>query len=129
MSQAPGVEDLTVYQGAYWAQQLLWKDEAGSPVDVSGYTARMQIRRTIDATDVLLELTTENGGITLGPSPVPPAAPDYNILLEIQAAATATLPATLDDHKWRYDLELVPAGGKVVRLLMGKLVVSLEVTR
>lgn len=126
MSEAPAVLDLTVYQGAYWSQTLLWKDEAGNVIDLTGYTARMQIRKTVDATDVVKEIT-DGSGITLGPNTTP--TPDYTILLELQADETAALPATLDDHKWKYDLELVPPGGKVVRLAMGKLIVSLEVTR
>jgi hypothetical protein len=122
ISAEPADLDIEVFQGAYWSQAILWKDSSDVPVPLGGYTARMQVRRHVDAEDVLLELTTGNGRITLGPG-------DGEILLEIEAAATADLPATQFDRKWRYDLEMVPAGGQVRRLAMGKFVVSLEVTR
>jgi hypothetical protein len=47
----------------------------------------------------------------------------------MSAAVTAALPATPFDRRWRYDLEMVPPGGQVRRLLMGRFVVSPEVTR
>jgi hypothetical protein len=125
VSAEPAVQNLEVFQGAYWSQRLEWQDSGGSPIDLTGYTARMQVRKTIEADDVVIELTTANGRITLG-DPLPT---DGVILLEIEATATDDLPATLSDRKWRYDLELIPAGGQVRRLMMGKFVVSLEVTR
>ncbi len=125
MSAEPAVQNLEVFQGAYWSQRLEWQDSNGDAIDLTGYTARMQVRKTFESEDVVIALTTENGRITLGdPDPT-----DGVILLEIEADATDDLPATLSDRKWRYDLELVPAGGQVRRLLQGRFVVSLEVTR
>ena len=126
MSVEPAVVDLEVFQGAYWSQRLLFKDETDTPIDFTDYTARMHVRRTVDAGgDPIIALTTENGRITIGE----PDPDDGVVLLEIEAAATDDLPATPSDRRWRYDLELVPAGGQVERRLMGKFVVSLEVTR
>jgi hypothetical protein len=129
VSAEPAEHNIEVFQGAYWTETILWKDSAGDPVDVSGYTARMQVRRTFENETPELELTTTNGRITLGLIEDPPGTPLYNILLEIEATATAALEATFSDRRWRYDLELVPAGGQVRRLMMGKFKVSLEVTR
>jgi hypothetical protein len=112
-------------QGAYWSQDLLWEDENGDPVDLTGYTARMQIRRRVRDTDPLIELIEGSTGasrITLGGTA-------GTILLEIDADATAELPATQFDRRWYYDLEMVPAGGQVRRLLQGRIIVSPEVTR
>jgi hypothetical protein len=125
VSAEPAVVNLDVFQGAYWSQRIEWQDALAAPVDLTGYTARMQVRKTFDSDDVIVELTTTNGRITLG-DPLPT---DGVILLEIEATATDDLPATLSDRKWRYDLELVPAGGQVRRLMQGKFIVSLEVTR
>lgn len=36
-----------------------------TPEDYAGCTARMQLRREVNSPDVILELTTENGGIEL----------------------------------------------------------------
>lgn len=129
MSAEPATHDIEVFQGAYWSQTLLWKDGDGNPVDLTGYTARMQVRRTFEDPTPEIELTTENGRITLGLVEDPPGTPLYNILLEIEAGATEDLAATVSDRRWRYDLELVPPGGQVRRLLQGKFKVALEVTR
>lgn len=137
MSAEPGTQNLDVYQGAYWSQTILWKDSTGAAIDTSTYTARMQVRRTFEDPNVVILLETNpkpgggvgNGRITLGIVEDPPGTPIYNVLLEIEATATDDLPATLADRVWRYDLELVPAGGQVRRLLMGKFKVWLEVTR
>jgi len=126
VSAEPALLDLEVFQGAYWSQRLVYEDSAGDPINLTDYTARMQVRRTVDETgDPIVELTTGNGRITLGD----PTPTDGVVLLELEADDTADLPATPSDRKWRYDLELVPAGGEVRRLTMGKFVVSLEVTR
>lgn len=125
MTVAPGIEDFTIYQGADFDQYLLWKDSDGNVVDVSGYTARMQIRRHITSADPELELTTSDGRITLAHVVGPP---EYNILLHISATDTAALEATASSHRWFYDLELVN-GSNVRRLLQGRVNVSLEVTR
>jgi hypothetical protein len=136
MSADPALYNIEVFQGADWSQHLLWKDSDGNPIDLTDYTARMEARSTFDSPDVLLLLETDpkpgggagNGRITLGLVSNPPD-PDYNILLEIEAAATAALPAKPGFTSWVYDLEMVSSGGLVRRLLMGRFVVSLEVTK
>lgn len=127
MSADPASVDLTIYQGAYWSKSILWEDSNDVPIPLAGYTARMQIRKKIQSDTVIALLATSevvvrDGDITIGPS-------DGVILLELDAAATAALPATPSDHRWFYDLEMVPAGGQVRRLMMGRITVSLEVTR
>lgn len=87
-------------------------------VDLTGYTARMQMRTAVGATDVLVDLTTENSGITLD-------AATGEITLSMSATDTAALA-------WRqavYDLELVAPSGFVTRLAEGSVQVTPEVTR
>jgi hypothetical protein len=89
-----------------------------TPHDLAGYTARMQIRAAIGASDVLLELTTENGRIAIDDAA-------KRIDLVVAAADTAAIT-------WAgavYDLELVSPGGEVLRPIFGKVTVSDEVTR
>jgi hypothetical protein len=110
---------LKIDQGATFIKDVTWK--AGKPavaVDLTGAKARMQIREKIDAPAVLLELTTENGGIALGGAA-------GTVALRIEAVATAAIT-------WRtgvYDLEIEFADGTVRRLLFGGVSVSPEVTR
>jgi tRNA threonylcarbamoyladenosine modification (KEOPS) complex Pcc1 subunit len=107
----------TADQGATFSQVITWKDSTDSPIDLTGYTARMQIRQKVSSS-VALALTTENGRITLGNS-------SGTISLYVTATDMAALPA----GPYTYDIELVSGSGAVSRLLMGTFVVRSEVTR
>jgi hypothetical protein len=113
------IVNLTIEQGADWSQPLQWK--TGTPavaVNLTGYTARMQVRRTAASTEKTVELTTENGRITI-------TAGTGTVALSLTAAVTAAIVAGV----YVYDLELVSSGGIVTRLVQGTFTVSAEVTR
>lgn len=81
-------------------------------VDLTGYTARMDIKATGQTT---VSLTTENSRITLGA--------DGTITLSIPATTTATMGAGV----YAYDLELV-SGSTVTRVIEGAATVSANIT-
>ena len=113
-------QPLEIEQGATFKFKINWfQDDEITPVDLTNYTARMQIRSEVTSTTVLLELTTENGRITLnGASGV--------IDLYVSATDTAALAFTAGV----YDLELVDGSNSdVYRLMYGLIEVSPEVTR
>lgn len=112
-----GNYNITIDQGAYFERLLTVKNPDGSVYDLSGYTARMHIRTELDSDDVMCELTTENGRITLG-------GEEGTVLLTIESDVTEDF-----DDEGVYDLELIAGDGKVYRLLKGKVRVELEVTR
>lgn len=87
------------------------------PVNLTGYTARMNIRSTVDATTILHSLTTENSGIALGG-----AAGTVDLLISATNTALFTFGTAV------YDLELI-SGTVVTRLLSGNVTLSKEVTR
>jgi hypothetical protein len=113
-----GNYDFSIEQGASFSRVLTWKDAAETPINLTNYTARMQLREALDASAVLLSLTTENGRIALGGAL-------GTIALSISAVDTAALSKEL----MKYDLELVSAGGVVTRLLQGNVTLNKEVTR
>lgn len=113
-----GRRDITIEQGATFTYNLIWKDSDGSPIDLTGYTARMQVRKNYNTSDTLLDLTTENGAITLGGS-----------LGTIAVVGAADDTSAIDARTGVYDLELVSAGGTVTRLIEGKVTINPEVTR
>lgn len=115
---AAGLYDFTIEQGATFQIDLTWKDQSLDPVDITGYTARMQIRASVTDPTVLLELTTEDGLIILGTT-------DGKITLFLDAVTTAAI--TWD--RGVYDLELVSPTGYVTRLLKGNITIDKEVTR
>lgn len=91
--------------------------EFNTPVNLFGYTARMDIRTKIGDTSPLLSLTTENGGITLD-----------NTLKTISVTITAEATSTFNFNSAVYDLELI-RGSEVTRFLEGNITLSREVTR
>jgi hypothetical protein len=117
----PQTVDLTIYQGATFKKS--WKIvETGTTeaIDLSGYTARMQVREKIKSPEFYLELTTANGGIT-----ITVGEEDTTIDLYIDAETTAGITAA----RGVYDLEIIDTSGEVFRLMQGKVTVSPEVTR
>lgn len=111
-----GELNLTIEQGATFLLTLFDQDDTGAPVNLSGYTARMQLRTTKAASTAVLELTTENGRISIDG-----AAGQIN--LSIAAADTNSLTGS-----GFYDLELVN-GAIVERFIEGQYTVSEQVTR
>jgi hypothetical protein len=110
--------DLTINQGATFELTVTWKDAAGTAINLTGYSARMQVRETYSSSTSIVSLTS-GAGITLGGAA-------GTIAIVISATTTAALTAPFSGV---YDLELVSAGGVVTRLLQGAATVSPEVTR
>jgi hypothetical protein len=117
--QSPGVLDLNCYQGANFDYTLTWQ-AGGTVVNLTGYTARMQVRDSYDAGTAIVSLTSGTG-ITLGGTA-------GTIALVLSATATALLDGT-PNTQFVYDLELVSGAGYVTRLVEGRFYVFPEVTK
>lgn len=117
--QTPGYLDLNCYQGANFDYTLTWQT-GGTAVNLSGYSARMQVRDSYDAGTAIVSLTSGTG-ITLGGTA-------GSISLELSATQTAALDGT-PNSQYIYDLELVSGAGYVTRLVEGRFYVYPEVTR
>ena len=85
--------------------------------NLTGYTARMQIRRTIESSTAMISLTTENNGISING-----AAGKVTVVM------TANQTAALDSSGV-YDIELINNSGTVSRMVQGNFTLSLEVTK
>ena len=57
-------QNIEICEGADIALSFTWPSET-TPTNLTGYTARMQVRRKRDSADVIFDLTTANGGIVL----------------------------------------------------------------
>lgn len=112
----PGTHNVTCFQGATFDLNFTVK-LAGTAIDLTGYTARMQVRESADAGTAILSLATGGSGITLGGTAGSVA---------VTAAATAT--AGVAGGQYVYDMELV-SGSVVTRILQGNFKVIPEVTR
>lgn len=111
----PGKANLLCPQGSTFTRTLTYKID-NSPVDLTGYEARLQVREYHYSDDYVINLT-DVSGITLGGS-----AGTIDILID------ANTTQELVSGEYVYDLELV-AGGTVTRLIEGKFTVTPEVTR
>jgi hypothetical protein len=113
-----GELNLTIEQGATFLLTLIYQDDTGAPANLTGYTARMKLRKNSHSGQVAIELTTENGRISIN-----------GVAGQINLTISATETAALSDHEIGvYDLELV--NGEIVeRLVEGSYTISPEVTR
>lgn len=114
-----GIYNITCNQGATFSRTLTWTDVARKAINITNYTARMHVRSLVTSGTTIIELTTENGRISVSN---PTAG---QVTLTISATDTAAIPA----DKYVYDLELVSPLGVVNRLVEGNFVVKAEVTR
>ena len=120
----PGTYDLVIYQGADFSLALTWRADTGARVDsdaildLTGYTASLQCRPTATSNELLLEMSTRNGRITLNN-----VAP--NIVIFVNAAE-------MDGLTWTqgvYDLRLTSPDDQITRLIQGNVFLSRNVSR
>lgn len=114
----PVVKNLTIYQGSRFRYPMRWligpNLQTLTPVDLTGYTARLQVRD--GAGNLLLDLTTENGGITLG-----------GVLGTIVLLLTTAQTTALTWDVGTYHLEMVQPDLEAIRLMGGRMQVSQEI--
>ena len=89
---------------------------ANTPLDLTGYTAAMQVREGYSSPDALLSLTS-SAGIALGGTA-------GTVQIAISAAQSSAIPA----GSYAYDLELTLSGA-VTRLLQGSFSVVGNITK
>lgn len=111
---------VAIEQGATFREVVTLTDDEGSPIDLTGVTAKMQVRQGYTS-PVLVELSTENDKISIDPEA-------GEITLTIPASETMELKPR---EKVIYDLELYWPGSpvRVDRLFEGYCPITAEVTR
>ncbi len=125
---AAGTLDLTIEQGATFRRTVIWREPNVDPntpgpvKNLTGYKAQMELRTAIaDRSDsaLLLELTTENGGLTI-------TGVDGRIDIHMTGLQTGQITV----KKGVYDLFLIPPGDEddPVKLLKGAFFMDKKVT-
>jgi hypothetical protein len=109
--------DIIVKQGSTFKRDIIYKNN-GTPVDLTDYSARMQIRPSLDSLVLICNLSSDDDGITID-------AENGKISLLIQAIETASFSAL----SGFYDLEIESEDGEVTRLLQGAYTLDREITR
>lgn len=106
--------NLELNQGEDWADEYLWEID-DEPVDLTGSTAKMQLRR-VPGGSLVLEASTTAGTLTLG-------GVAGTIAVNIPAATMSGLKG-----QGVYDLEITFASGRVHRFMEGTFKMKTEVT-
>jgi hypothetical protein len=105
-----------IYQGSTWTKKVQWKDSAGVVVDVEGFTARFTVRKRNYDGDLVLNLTTENGGITKD-------LVNNKFVLKASASQTSLIP----NDSYLYILEVKDGVNNEYRLIYGSIKLIPEV--
>lgn len=113
-----GTYKIECEQGADFTLNLTWRDGTGAVLNLTGYTARMDVRTSKDAATALVSATTENGRITLGGA-------EGTVQILIPASVTAGFAP----GQYVYDLKLISATGRATRLIEGFFIVDGQVTQ
>lgn len=120
--------DLSMWQGATFGLSINVKDSNGANINLTSYSASMQIRETYDSNNITESLTTSNGEITFDTA-------NGILALELSADRTANIHVDLGSSSvppksvYVYDLDLTDANNRVTKLIFGTLDVYGEVTR
>jgi hypothetical protein len=120
-----GIYNLFIEQGATFSRliEIQYPDPDDLtvflPFDLSGYSASMQIRRTIDSATPQITLTSSNSRIEIQPGGI-----ENGIRLYLSPEETSTI-----ETDGVYDIEVEDAGGDISRILRGNVTLSREVTR
>lgn len=85
----------------------------GTPWNLTGYTFAMQVRRSANDANTLLNITSATM-TSVG-----------HVSATVSAATMADVPA----GRWVYDIELTSSGGQVTRILEGRFIVKAQVTQ
>ena len=111
--------DIHIDRSETWDDfSFTWKDDDGNPYNLTGFTAKMQVRPNAKSSRVILELTTENGGISIGGE-----TGKVSFLVSREDLLEIT------DANGEYDLVLFSAGGIPDCLFRGRVTFGPAVTR
>jgi hypothetical protein len=99
-------------------------------IDLTDYTARMQVRLTVDAATTIWDLTTENAGLSIvtGTATLADGTTVANAQ-GIKLNVTSTQTAAITWEKAVFDIELIEPLLDVLPFIKGTLTPSPEVTR
>ena len=115
-----GKLDIEVEQGTTWVRDIIWKDSSKTAIDVTGYSAALQIRRLKDDTTALLSIASGTSALVVGTT-------DGKFTITL----TATVTGNLDFETAFYDFKVTSPSPYLVatRLLEGEVTLNKAVTR
>lgn len=110
--------NISIDQGATYTLAISYKDSNGAAINLTNYTAAMQLRSTYTSVDAVLSLSSPSNGIVItGATGL------------ISITITDTQTSALSSNNFVYDLEITSSSNVKTRLIQGIVTVSPEVTR
>jgi hypothetical protein len=112
-----GQKNFEVDQNATFSFVLEYKDNNGNAIDLTGASAKMQIRDTKGGTKLAVTLTSPSGGIVVEP-----------LTGKLTIKMTPTQTNKLFYPKSSYDIMLIDSNANKIKLLEGFMTLSRSVT-
>ena len=112
-----GQKNFEVDQNATFTFIVEYKDNNGLPIDLTGATAKMQVRDTKGGTKLAFSLTSPSGGISITP-----------LLGKLTIKITPTQTNKLFYPKSSYDIMITDSNANKIKLLEGFMTLSRSVT-
>jgi hypothetical protein len=112
-----GQKNFEVDQNATFSFIVEYKDNNGLPIDLTGSTAKMQVRDTKGGSKLAFTLTSPSGGIVITP-----------LLGQLTIKMTPTQTNKLFYPKSSYDIMVTDSNGNKIKMLEGFLTLSRSVT-
>jgi hypothetical protein len=124
---AAGKYSFTLEQGSTFQRQLTYQDSNGVPIDLTSYSARMQIRPSPGSPTLYLTLSSSlmPDGTGLNMNGLTGVNPTTSGTIGIVVSAATSSLLTFDEAA--YDLEIY-SGSYASRIIEGRVKLSKEVT-
>jgi hypothetical protein len=108
---------ITHTKGDTFIRDFAFTDADGNPIDLTGYSVRLQLRESVRSSSATLDAATPNEITITGAG--------NNVLSVLIDAETMEIPA----RKYVWDLQLTTPGGVVTTYLFGNFTITSDVTR
>ena len=112
-----GQKNWEVDQNTTFTFTVEYKDNSGSPINITGCTAKMQVRDTKGGSKLAFSLTSPSGGIVIAP-----------LLGKLTIKMTPTQTNKLFYPKSSYDIMVTDSNANKIKLLEGFITLSRSVT-
>jgi hypothetical protein len=114
------LDDREMYRGDTYKFTATFEQPAGTPIDITGYTARLTVRESYPTASV-----TDDTDASIAKTGLIATGTDGKAQFEVVPADTYTL----DIRNYFYDIELEETGGAKYTIGVGKFTINNEITR
>lgn len=114
--------NLTIHQGEPYGVEMRFFDKNGTPVDLTGYTARMEARERVADEETKFSWSTDTGELVID-------GDEGRLTFAVSQDAVNALSTDNLMHIWVYDLFLDDPSGRSRKACKGTVTIDPRVTR